>query len=62
MEEPVLAADGNHYDRGNISIWLRDHNTSPLTNLEFSDQILRLDRSLLNEIRDWKEVHGSEFD
>jgi hypothetical protein len=55
MEEPVLAADGNHYDRVYITRWLSNHNTSPLTNLEFEHRELVLDRALLNEIRDWKE-------
>jgi inhibitor of KinA sporulation pathway (predicted exonuclease) len=58
MEEPVLAADGNHYDRSFIAEWMQDHNTSPMTNLELEHKHLVLDRVLLNEIREWKELHG----
>lgn len=32
MTEPVLAADGNTYDRKNIEKWLEIKSTSPLTN------------------------------
>lgn len=60
MDEPVLAADGNHYDLIYIATWLQSHNTSPLTNLEFEHDKLVLDRSLLNEIREWREQHHAE--
>ncbi|GAQ85143.1 hypothetical protein KFL_002210080 [Klebsormidium nitens] len=58
MEEPVLAADGNHYDRSFIAKWLETHTTSPLTNLDFEHRNLVLDRALLNEIREWKQLHA----
>ena len=32
MEDPVLTCDGHSYERANIQQWLRNHDTSPLTN------------------------------
>ncbi|KAG2431032.1 hypothetical protein HYH02_013464 [Chlamydomonas schloesseri] len=32
LADPVLAADGNTYERSAIESWLRDHDTSPMTN------------------------------
>lgn len=32
MVNPVLAADGQFYDEKAIKVWLKDHDTSPLTN------------------------------
>jgi len=33
MKDPVIAADGHTYERLAIEIWLKKHDTSPLTNL-----------------------------
>jgi len=33
MKDPVIAADGHTYERSAIEIWLKKHDTSPLTNL-----------------------------
>lgn len=57
MEDPVLACDGHHYDRASIAVWLLDHSTSPLTNLEFATRELYGDVALQNEIREWRELH-----
>ncbi|GMH97132.1 hypothetical protein TrST_g5387 [Triparma strigata] len=34
MEDPVFAADGHSYERSEITAWLINHNTSPMTNDE----------------------------
>lgn len=31
LRDPVLAADGQSYERQAIKAWLLDHNTSPVT-------------------------------
>ncbi|KAJ7552523.1 hypothetical protein O6H91_06G058900 [Diphasiastrum complanatum] len=36
MEDPVIAADGYTYDYKAIKQWFKEHDTSPLTNLELS--------------------------
>lgn len=33
MSEPVITADGQTYEKKAIECWLREHNTSPLTNM-----------------------------
>jgi len=40
MKDPVMAADGFTYERVAISEWLKDHNTSPSTNLELDHKNL----------------------
>ena len=32
MKDPVLASDGNTYERLQIELWLKGHDVSPLTN------------------------------
>ena len=32
MDDPVFAADGHTYNRTDIERWLKQHDTSPLTN------------------------------
>lgn len=40
MEDPVVAADGHSYERSQISQWLHDHDTSPMTGQTLSDVVL----------------------
>lgn len=40
MTDPVLAADGQHYERSAIQAWLADHDTSPLTGLPLEHKFL----------------------
>ena len=39
--EPVRAADGYAYERSSITAWLRDHDTSPATNLPLPSKRLQ---------------------
>eukprot|EP00747_Dinoflagellata_sp_TGD_P185896 gnl/TRDRNA2_/TRDRNA2_42683_c0_seq1.p1 gnl/TRDRNA2_/TRDRNA2_42683_c0~~gnl/TRDRNA2_/TRDRNA2_42683_c0_seq1.p1 ORF type:complete len:192 (-),score=19.62 gnl/TRDRNA2_/TRDRNA2_42683_c0_seq1:223-798(-) len=40
MWDPVFTADGHCYDRAYIETWLRDHETSPSTNLRLPNKAL----------------------
>jgi hypothetical protein len=37
MKDPVMAKDGFVYERNAIEMWLQQHKTSPLTNLQLED-------------------------
>ena len=39
--EPVRAADGYAYERSSITAWLRDHDTSPATNVPLPNKRLQ---------------------
>jgi hypothetical protein len=40
MRDPVVAADGNTYEREAIEAWLRTHDTSPMTNQQLPHKAL----------------------
>jgi len=40
MSDPVVAADGQTYERAAITQWLKNHNTSPLTGALLSSKVL----------------------
>mmetsp|Transcript_34772 Transcript_34772/g.98576 ORF Transcript_34772/g.98576 Transcript_34772/m.98576 type:complete len:153 (-) Transcript_34772:264-722(-) len=52
MLEPVVAADGNTYDRQAIEKWYELHDTSPLTNQKVEGTLIP-NRMLQSEIKDW---------
>ncbi|XP_052187044.1 U-box domain-containing protein 35-like isoform X2 [Diospyros lotus] len=54
MEDPCVAADGYTYDREALEIWLRENDTSPLTNLPLPNKNLLPNYTLLSAIADWK--------
>lgn len=58
MLDPVVAADGNTYDRRAIEAWFQLNMTSPLTN-EKVDGNLIPNRVLQYEIRDWLEKNSA---
>ena len=58
MDDPVVAADGHTYNREDIENWFKEHNTSPHTNEEFEDKILRPNISMRRQINAWREQHG----
>jgi serine/threonine protein kinase len=55
MDDPVVTADGYTYERVMIEGWLRDHNTSPRTNLPLADKRLTPNQDLKAMIREWRE-------
>ncbi|KAJ0228708.1 U box domain-containing protein [Hirschfeldia incana] len=54
MNEPCLAADGYTYDREAIQDWLRENDTSPVTNLPLPNKNLLANYTLYSAIMDWK--------
>jgi hypothetical protein len=57
MVDPVMAADGNSYERECIEGWFLLHNTSPLTNAQLQHKTLTRNHNLRKLIEDWKECH-----
>lgn len=56
MENPVVAADGQTYDRASIQQWFdTGSRTSPLSGAPLSDTMLRPNYSIRSAIRDWQQ-------
>ncbi|XP_010483826.1 PREDICTED: U-box domain-containing protein 52 [Camelina sativa] len=54
MNEPCVAADGYTYDREAIEEWLREKDTSPVTNLPLPNKNLLANYTLYSAIMEWK--------
>ncbi|CAH8280456.1 unnamed protein product [Arabidopsis lyrata] len=54
MNEPCVAADGYTYDREAIEEWLRENDTSPVTNLPLPNKNLLANYTLYSAIMEWK--------
>lgn len=54
MNEPCVAADGYTYDREAIEDWLREKDTSPVTNLPLPNKHLLANYTLYSAIMEWK--------
>ena len=52
MVDPVMAADGNTYERKAIRDWFENNNTSPLTGCELKDKTLHENRAV-RDIVQW---------
>jgi hypothetical protein len=52
MADPVVAADGFTYERSAIETWLRNHATSPKTNVQMADNNLVANTTLKVMIQD----------
>ena len=60
MDDPVMTADGESYERRAIEEWFATgKTTSPLTNEVLPNTNLIPNRGLLRGIRAWREAHGS---
>jgi hypothetical protein len=55
MEDPILAADGNTYERYEITEWLRRKRTSPLTNVALENTWLTPNLVIRSAIKEWEE-------
>ena len=55
MEEPVVTADGHTYEKTAIEAWLRDHDTSPLTNAVLPRKELIVNFTLRSAIEEYKK-------
>ncbi|KAF2600195.1 hypothetical protein F2Q68_00012462, partial [Brassica cretica] len=56
MNEPCVAADGYTYDREAIQDWLRENDTSPVTNLPLPDKNILANYTLYSAIMEWKST------
>ena len=54
MSDPVMAADGQSYERTAIERWLATKSTSPLTGGELEHPYLTPNHMLRRMIRDWE--------
>lgn len=54
MTDPCVAADGYTYDRKAIEAWLKENDTSPMTDLPFPHKFLVPNYTLLSAIMEWK--------
>ena len=55
MKEPVVDALGNTYDKAAIETWLKDHDTSPMTNKKLPDKKLIPNNQLMSLIHQHRE-------
>ena len=55
FEDPVFLSDGHTYERSAIEQWLKDHNTSPKTNLPLPDARLIPNHALRGQVIEWIE-------
>ena len=58
MDDPVVAADGHTYNRADIERWLKQHETSPLTNEPLEHKMLVPNKVIRRQINAWREEHG----
>ncbi|KAJ4950378.1 hypothetical protein NE237_027210 [Protea cynaroides] len=54
MNEPCVAADGYTYDRKAMELWLKDNDTSPMTNLPLPNKNLLPNFTLISAVTNWK--------
>lgn len=56
MVDPCVATDGYTYDRRAIEQWFEESDSSPMTNLPFTDTSLTPNYTLLSAIMEWKST------
>jgi len=56
--DPVVATDGNTYERGAIEIWLKEHDKSPLTNEKLMNKMLTPNTILKKLMNDFIEKNN----
>eukprot|EP00035_Acanthoeca_spectabilis_P013578 m.252944 g.252944 ORF g.252944 m.252944 type:complete len:263 (+) comp15925_c0_seq3:153-941(+) len=57
MRDPVSTVDGQTYEREHIAEWLKNHDTSPLTNARLGDKTLTPNIALRKAIDEWAAAH-----
>jgi len=57
MRYPCVADDGHSYECSAIIEWLREHDTSPMTNIRLASRRLAPNRALRSEIQEWERTH-----
>jgi hypothetical protein len=58
MNDPVVAADGRTYNRADIERWLKQHETSPLTNEPLEHKMLIPNMAVRRQINTWRLQYG----
>jgi hypothetical protein len=58
MADPVMASDGNTYDRASITKWMASKSTSPATGEEIDKRTLVANHQLKSEIESWAEYNA----
>ena len=56
MSDPVVAQDGHAYERRAIEKWLKDHDTSPKTNVQLPSKMLCPNHA----VRSWMHKHAEQ--
>jgi len=57
MRYPCVDAEGHSYECSAIIEWLREHDTSPMTNIRLPSRRLARNRALRSEIQEWERTH-----
>ncbi|KAI6702503.1 hypothetical protein NL676_011639 [Syzygium grande] len=57
MQDPHVAADGFTYEAEAIRLWLSDHDTSPMTNLQLPNCELFPNQTVRSMIQEWLQNH-----
>lgn len=58
MIDPVVCEDGHSYERGALEAWLRNHDTSPMSNARLNSTMVVPNHALRNSIEAWRRVRG----
>lgn len=57
MVDPVMAADGQSYERSAIETWLKGNDTAPKTNIPLPNKNITPNISLQQSIEEWRSRH-----
>eukprot|EP00752_Nemacystus_decipiens_P005260 g4772.t2 len=58
MIDPVVCEDGHSYERGGIEAWLRNHDTSPMSNTHLNSKMVVPNHALRNSIEAFRRERG----
>lgn len=58
MIDPVVCEDGHSYERGAVESWLRNHDTSPLSNAHLNSKMVVPNHALRNSIEAFRRERG----
>ena len=58
MIDPVVCEDGHSYERGGIEAWLRNHDTSPMSNAHLNSKMVVPNHALRNSIEAFRRERG----
>lgn len=61
MKDPVILVEtAQTYEREALIMWLKDHDTDPLTNITLSSKLFISNLKLKNVIQDWLKIDGKK--